>query len=72
MKIRKLLLSVIKEINTTNLNKVMDTFSKSMIDFSESMDKITQDLAPVEKSKSHSMQNDKNVEKLLGKRKPIW
>ena len=72
MKIRKLLLSVIKEINTTNLNKVMDTFSKSMIDFSESMDKITKDLGPVENSKSDSMQDAANVDRLLGKKKPLW
>jgi len=69
MKIRKLLLSVIKEINPTNLNKVMDTFSQGMKEFSDSMDKITQELG---ESKKDSTQDKMNVDKLLGKKKPLW
>ena len=69
MKIRKLLLSVIKEINPTNLNKVMDTFSKGMAEFSTSMDKITRELG---ESKKDSTQDKMNVDKLLGKKKPLW
>ena len=69
MKIRKLLLSVIKEINPTNLNKVMDTFSQGMKEFSDSMSKITQELG---ESKKDSTQDKMNVDKLLGKKKPLW
>ena len=69
MKIRKLLLSVIKEINPTNLNKVMDTFSKGMDEFSESMSKLTQELG---ESKKDSTQDKMNVDKILGKKKPLW
>ena len=72
MKIRKLLLSVIKEINPTNLNKVMDTFSKGMDEFSKSVESVTQELGPERKTNSNSSQDKKNIEKLIGKKKDIW
>ena len=47
----------------------MDTFSKGMAEFSTSMDKITRELG---ESKKDSTQDKMNVDKLLGKKKPLW
>ncbi len=47
----------------------MDIFSKGMNEFSESMDKITSELG---ESKKDSTQDKMNVDKLLGKKKPLW
>ena len=72
MTVKSFLKSVLAEINPTNLNKVMDTFSKGMAEFSESMDKLSKELGPVEKTNSDETKNKQNVEKLLGKKKPLW
>ena len=69
MTVKSLLKSTLREINPTNLNKVMDTFSKGMAEFSTSMDKITRELG---ESKKDSTQDKMNVDKLLGKKKSIW
>ena len=69
MTVKSLLKSTLREINPTNLNKVMDTFSKGMDEFSESMSKLTQELG---ESKKDSTQDKMNVDKLLGKKKPLW
>ena len=69
MTVKSFLKSILREINPTNLNKVMDTFSKGMAEFSESMSKITQELG---ESKKDSTQDKMNVDKLLGKKKPLW
>jgi hypothetical protein len=69
MTVKSLLKSTLREINPTNLNKVMDTFSKGMAEFSTSMDKITRELG---ESKKDSTQDKMNVDKLLGKKKPLW
>ncbi len=70
MTVKSFLISILREINSRNINSVVDTFSKGMAEFSESMDKITSELG---ESKSHSKQhNDANVNKLLGEKKPLW
>jgi len=70
MTVKSFFKSLLSEINPTNLNKVMDTFSKGMTEFSESMEKMNKELRG---SQSNSKQdNESNVEKLLGKKKPLW
>jgi hypothetical protein len=72
MSLKSLLKSILREINPTNLNKVMDTFSKGMDEFSKSVESVTQELGPERKTNSNSSQDKKNIEKLIGKKKDIW
>ena len=73
MTVRSVLLSILGEINPTNLNKVMDSFSKgmtefnkSMEDFGDSMKTMTDELSDdVERSdiesKSRELRNKENL-----------
>jgi len=78
MKIKSILLSILKEVNQKNLNKVMDNFSKGVNSFSSSMDAVTKELGQdVAKSNRKSVdnqaKNQANLKKIYGSKKPkIW
>jgi len=66
--------SFLKMINLKNLNKGITTFNKIIQDFGDSMDTMTKELSSdIEKSNKASKVrekiNQKNLEKLWGKRK---
>ncbi len=78
MKIKSIILSILKEINQTNLNKVLDVFSNGMNQFSKSMNEVTKELGQDvaesnRKQESESNKNQENLDKIFGNSKPkIW
>ncbi len=78
MKFKVIVLSILKEINQKNLDKVMDSFSKGMNEFGKSMDAVTKELGQDvtksnRKSKLESSKNQDNLKKIFGDSKPkLW
>ena len=67
-------INFLKQFNLKNLNKGIETFNKIIQDFGDSMDTMTKELSlDIEKSNKASKVrekiNQKNLEKLWGKRK---
>jgi hypothetical protein len=59
------LILILKKINTDNINKCIDIFTKVMQDFGDSMDQLTKEFAS--SKKENSKKDMKNLEKIWGK-----
>jgi hypothetical protein len=79
MTIKTKVLSVLKCIATANIEKYVDSFAKSLTDFGDSMDKITEEMSndvklSETKRKSEQEKNTENIQKLFGDKSDskIW
>ena len=71
---KKLIITVLKKINTKNMDKSIDAFNKIVQDFGNSIDSLTKEMSDdIKKSNKESeargKRNKENLDKIWGKRK---
>ena len=77
MTARTILSKILSLITPKNLGYAIDTFSKGVQEFGNAMDSVTKELSSdIAKSdrraRKQGTKDRVNVDKLLGKKKPLW